>query len=73
MSEVLPSTSPASVHDIFTDLEASVFDDSCGSPTYRYKGSADLTSDAARIPSLDDIISLFTLSLIHISEPTRRS
>lgn len=60
MSEVLPSTSPASVHDIFTDLEASVFDDSCGTPTYRCKGSADLSNESGLIPSLDDIISLFT-------------
>ena len=70
MSETLPSTSPASVHDIFTDLEASVFDDSCRTSFYRYKGTgADfgrrlehIVDDphGTSIPSLDEIISFVT-------------
>lgn len=70
MSETLPSTSPASVHEIFTDLEASVFDDSRGSSFYRYKGTdtdfkrnSDCTVDdphGTSIPSLDEIISVVT-------------
>jgi len=75
MSEALPSTSPASVHDIFTDLEASVFDDSCGPPLCRYKGtSTDLKCHSefhvddphgTGIPSLNEIICLFTYLYDH--------
>lgn len=70
MSETLPSSSPASVHDIFADLEASVFDDSFGTPFYRHKGnSADFEHRSqhfvddphgASIPSLREIISFVT-------------
>ena len=65
MSETLPSSSPASVHDIFADLEASVFDDSFGNPFYRCKGngvdferrSQHVVDDphGANIPSLEEI------------------
>ena len=70
MSETLPSSSPASVHDIFADLEASVFDDSFGPPFYRHKGnSADFERRSQHfvddphggsIPSLDEITSFVT-------------
>ena len=70
MSESLPSSSPASVHDIFTDLEASVFEDSGRTSFYRSKVTSanfDRRSQyipddphGTSIPSLDEITSLVT-------------